>query len=276
MIGGVRWNRFENDYTTSGPGAATTRVSSENSFWNPRAGPVFEPTSNQSYYFWYSTNSSPPGQFVETLPFTATPASSALDPERNEVFEVGAKVGLFDDRLGLYGALFRIERSNAQIADPVSGTITTSGDGQRVQGVEVGATGAVTPSWAVSANYTYLDSKTTESGTAANLGKRVQYVPEHAASLWTTYDLLKAAPANLTLGAGVIYRGQTYTNQDETAEVPSNFSLDALVSHEVTCNVRVAVNGYNLTNRLNYEGLFTNRAIPAAGRTVVVSLSTQF
>lgn len=276
VIGGVRWNRFDNDYTTSGPGAPTTRISSDNSFWDPRAGLVFEPTRNQSYYFSYSTNSSPPGQFAETLPFTAVEANRALDPERNEVFELGAKIGLFEDRLGLYGALYRVERSNAQIADPVSGLITASGDSQRVQGVEVGATGTITPEWGITANYTFIDSETTESATAANVGKRVQYVPKHAASVWTTYELFKETPANLTLGAGLIFRSQTYINGNETAEVPSNLSFDALASHALTPNLRVSVNGYNLTNRLNYEGLFGTRAIPASGRTVVVNVSTQF
>ncbi len=35
----------------------------------------------------------------------------------------------------------------------------------------------------------------------------------------------------------------------------------------------MAVNGYNLTNRLNYSSLFRNRAVPAAGRTVLFSLT---
>jgi catecholate siderophore receptor len=39
---------------------------------------------------------------------------------------------------------------------------------------------------------------------------------------------------------------------------------------------RFAVNLYNLTDRLNYTQVFSNRAVPAAGRTVIFSVGATF
>jgi len=123
-----------------------------------------------------------------------------------------------------------------------------------------------------------MDSETTRSATAANVGKRVQFVPRHAASLWTTYEAFRDTPYQLTVGGGIIYRSQVFLDAANNVEAPANFSLDALVSHSFgeRRQWRVAVNGYNLTNELNYDALFGNRAIPSAGRTVVFSLAAVY
>ena len=194
---------------------------------------------------------------------------------RDQNFEVGAKVGVFDNRLGLYASLFRINKKNA--TTPLEdGTVYSTSDRQRVQGAEAGVTGRITPAWNVNANYTYLDSETTRSTTAANVGNRVQYVPKHAASLWTTYEIAPQTPYNITLGGGMFYRSSVYLNAANSAKVPSNLSFDAMVSHKLAEQLTLSVNGYNLGNALNYDSLFSGRVIPSAGRTVLVSLAANF
>jgi catecholate siderophore receptor len=278
LIGGLRISNYDVDYKTYGASTAPTTVSSNDTFIDPRASIVFEPTPSQTYYFSYGTSTTPPGSFITTQPATFNAANSTLEPERNRIFEIGARTSLLNDRLGLYGALFHSEKGNATETDPLTGTITQSGDEQRIQGVELGVTGRITPDWTVNANYTYLDSETTKSTTAANRGGRVPYVAEHAASLWSTYEAFRDTPYNLTLGGGVTYRGQAFLNAANTAEVPANFTVDALVSHRFgeQNRWRASVNGYNLTNELNYDGLFGNRVVPAAGRTVLFTLAVTY
>lgn len=278
VVGGVRVSNYDITYKTYGSNAPTEAVSSNNTFVDPRASLVYEPTPTQNFYFSYATSTTPPGSYITTQPFTFTAGNSGLEPERNTIYEVGAKVGLLGNRLGLYGALYRIERGNAFVTDPVSGVITQSGDEQRNQGAEVGITGQIADGWAALANYTYQDSETTRSNTAANLGRRVQFVPRHAASLWTTYDALRNTPYQITVGGGVVYRSKVFLDAANTAEAPANFSLDALVSHSFgeRRQWRVAVNGYNLTDELNYDALFNNRAVPSAGRTVIFSLAAVY
>ena len=52
-------------------------------------------------------------------------------------------------------------------------------------------------------------------------------------------------------------------------------SFDAFVAYRFG-NFRVAANLYNMGDRLNYTQVFGNRAIPAARRTVIISLGSSF
>jgi len=278
LFGGFRWTRYDLDYRAGTPGAApATNVSVADSYFDPRAGVIFEPTPNQTYYYSYSTSSTPPGTFFTTFPASANNQARGLVPERNTTHEVGAKIGLVDNRLGATLALFHSEKANALVQNPDNPLeVIQTGDQQRVRGVEVGLTGRITPDWNVNLAYSYTDSETTRSLTTAIVGRRVQFVPLHAASVWTTYDIAPATPYNLTLGAGVVYRSKVFLTADNAAIAPDTVSFDALIQHRINDNLTVRVNGYNLTDRTNYEGLFNGRATVAAGRTVLVSLAAQF
>ena len=59
------------------------------------------------------------------------------------------------------------------------------------------------------------------------------------------------------------------------AEVPESVTLNLFASYKRD-GYRVAVNVYNVTDRLNYTQVFGNRAIPAAGRTVILSVGSTF
>lgn len=279
VIGGLRWSRYEVDYNAGTPGVATGRTSIDTGVdvWDPRVAVVFEPTRSQTYYASYSTSSTPPGSYFTTFPAAVGQFRDSFKPERNTIYEIGAKVSVLDnDRLGLFGALYRIDKDNSLQSDPVSGDAIQTSDKQRNQGLEVGVTGQILPNWNFNAAYTYMDSETTESTTPANRGKRVQYVPEHAASLWTTYEFNRNEPLNLTVGGGITWRSKVFLDAANTAQAPSNFALDAVVSHRINDNLRLQVNGYNLTNELNYTALFGGRVVPSPGRTVLVSLAAEF
>lgn len=276
VIAGVRWDNYWVDYKTTGPGFPVANVSSDSSFLNPRLALVWEPSDSQTYYASYATSTSPPGQFVAQGPNPLVANTSGLDPEENRIYEIGAKWSLLGGKLGVSAAVFRIEKDNAKELDPLTATIVSSGDAQRNQGVEIGVTGKITPAWTLYASYAYFDSETTSSLTAANVGKRVQYVPESSATLWTTYELFGQTRYHVTLGGGVTYRDGVFLNPANTAEVPETFTVDAMISHRLNDNWRIALNGYNLTDELNYDSLFGNRAIPAAGRTFILSVSAMY
>jgi catecholate siderophore receptor len=279
VLGGVRWSRFQTDYTAYGPTSAVTSLNSDTTAVDPRAALIYEPTPEQTYYFSYSTSSSPPGNNFAVLPGQATFNNTQLDPERNTLYEIGAKWSVLDQRLGLTAALFRIDKSNARTTDPLTGTTVATGDVQRNQGVELGAVGRVTPAWLVSARYSFNDSEITEAGTTATantVGNRVQFVPKNAISVWSTYDLFPREAYNITLGGGVTWRSAVFLNNANTQEVPANLSFDAMVSHQLGPHFRAQFNAYNIGNALNYDTLFANRVTPSPGRTFVFSLAGTF
>jgi catecholate siderophore receptor len=279
ILAGLRWSRFQTDYSTYGPTSTVTNLNASSSAVDPRAALMWEPAPNQSYYVSYASSTSPPGANFAVLPGQATFNNTQLDPERNRILEIGMKYSVFEQRLGLTAALFRIEKDNARSTDPATGDQIATGDKQRNQGLELGAVGRITPQWLMSARYTYMDSEITEAGTTSasgNVGNRVQFVPRNAASIWTTYDLFPGRDYNLTLGGGVTYRSWVYLNNTNTAMVPANLSFDAMVSHQIRPQLRAQLNVYNIGNALNYDVLFANRVVPSAGRTFIFQLAGNF
>lgn len=121
------------------------------------------------------------------------------------------------------------------------------------------------------------------------IGRQVVFVPKHSASAYTTYDLSDWIDG-LSVGGNVIYqakqnlvyqarsisfadRGTLTANR--IGVVPESLTFDAFASYR-TGPYRLSVNLYNLTNRLNYTQVFGNRAVPAAGRTVIFSVGATF
>ncbi|HEX5958751.1 MAG TPA: TonB-dependent receptor [Hyphomicrobiaceae bacterium] len=308
ILGGVRWDTFSARYKATNPEtglwtgttfnipddpntpadesltASGTAVnnSSDTSFVSPKASVIWEPTKTQTYYAsWSKSYSNLAGQFISND--TSGIGNATLKPEENTLWELGSKLSFLEGRLGLTAALFRVDKSNSTQTDPTSGDIVATNEEQRVQGVELGLTGRITSEWTVQASYTYLDSEILYNPAGRNTieheneGNRVAFVPEHAFSIWTTYDIAKMMNVRgaLLLGGGVTYTGENFVNSANTSIIPANFSLDGLVSYEAD-GWRYALNGYNLTDELNYDASFGNRAVPSSGRTVLFTIGKKF
>jgi catecholate siderophore receptor len=125
-----------------------TDLSRVDEMFSWKAGAVFKPRPNGSVYVGYGTSFNPS---AEGLALTA--ATSLLEPEENRSMEIGTKWEFFRSRLALSAALFRTDKTNARTTDPITALTTLEGD-QRVQGVELGASGMLTENWGVFAGYT--------------------------------------------------------------------------------------------------------------------------
>ncbi len=121
------------------------------------------------------------------------------------------------------------------------------------------------------------------------IGNQVVFVPKHSASLYSNYDLSDIVDG-LSIGGDIVYQGQqnvVYTGRSVSfadratltptrlGVAPKNVTIDAFASYR-TGPYRFSVNLYNITNRLNYTQTTSNRAVPAAGRTVIVALGATF
>jgi catecholate siderophore receptor len=121
------------------------------------------------------------------------------------------------------------------------------------------------------------------------VGRQVVFVPKNSASFYTTYDLGDFVPG-LSVGGDVVYQSKLYATYSARSvsyadrgaltaarigEVPESLTLDAFASYKFG-RYRLSANVYNLTNRLNYTQVFGNRAIPAAGRTVIFGFGASF
>ncbi len=105
-------------------------------------------------------------------------------------------------------------------------------------------------------------------------------MPDNSFSIWTTYNLSESiisGPGKWTVGGGILYQAEMFSanNSANTYVIPELFSLDAMIAYELD-GWRFAVNGYNLTDELNYDQSFNNRATPSAGTTAVFSVGKKF
>lgn len=198
----------------SGQGIA---FKSDDNLLTYRVGLVYKPIPNASLYIAYG-NSETPSQATVNGSGACTAATCTVDPEKAENFEVGGKWDI-DGRLSLTASVFRNERSNYKVAsnDPTVPDQQLDGSA-RVDGATLGASGRITEQWSVFANYTYLKSKVLQGvddfaaaqGRDFTRGDDLLQVPDHAFSLFTTYDL---PDYKVQLGYGVTYQGEYYLTQ---------------------------------------------------------------
>jgi catecholate siderophore receptor len=268
VTGGLRFDRFEADSEVSG-GNQLSRTDQKPSY---RGGVVYKPIEPVSVYVSYGTSFNPSAEQL-TLASTATSTNSSnIGPEENETYEIGSKWDV-SRRLSLRTALFRINKTNARTEDPNSTTdfIVLEGK-QRVQGIELQATGQITDKWQVIAGYTYMSSEVLSSRNAGEVGKSVQQVPEQTAVLWTTYNVDK----DWQVGGGVRFVDQRYNNNANANLVPGYALLDATVGYRLTENVDFRLNGYNLTDEEYYGRVGGGHAVPGAGRSAVLTTAFKF
>lgn len=302
VLGGIRYDDYEASYSSTQASATipTTGLcagvaqgdwcpdaNTDSQFWSPKVALMWEPTKSQSYYVSWAKSHTPQGLYIanDNASVPLTGAGSA-DPEENELWEVGGKWSALNGRLGLTAALFRVEKGNASYSDATSGDTVLLGEEQRVQGVELGLSGSITDAWFVQAAYAYFDSEilanpaatgTTPIAEDGYKGNRVSFVPENSFTLWSTYEISTFLPVDgkLLVGGGVTYSDGYYVNSANTSSIPSNFTFDAMVSYELE-GWRVALNGYNLSDELNYDAAFANRAVVSAGRSGVLTIGKKF
>jgi len=296
IIAGVRVDRYNATFNSVTVAGAPSYAKSPSTLVNPRASLVWEPDQNTTLYFSYGKSAVPIGTSVVGAPTPISTANQALDPEESETLEAGAKYSMFDGALGLTASVFKILKSNAVLTDPVSGNVQLqSGQKQRVQGVELSATGKITDDLSITAAYTYLDPVITfdmSCGTATpivcnpnpfTIGKQIFFVPENAASVWVDHSA-KWLAEGVTLGGGLVYQSKLFnaitttgtapnpTGISRIATIPETIELDAVAAYDFGGAYRIQLNVNNLTDRLNYSQSFGNRGTPSPGRTFIISL----
>ena len=176
------------------------------------------------------------------------------------------------------GAIFRVEKTNAreQLAD---GSYRLAGE-QRVQGVELAATGKVTDDWKVYANYTYLSSETTKSNDAKKKGQALANTPPHSFNLWTTYDL----PQGWQVGYGSRYVSQRNVTSADSAKLAEYWVHNALVAYQVNDQLNVQLNMNNIFDKDYVERVRQNAGADSRssavefgdGRNVILSTTYKF
>lgn len=281
VLAGGRLDYFDSKYhqaTTSNSDPTPFEGREKTTAFSPKASLIWEPTPDQTYYASWARSFTPAGQFVTNASSAISATQPDLEPEKSDLYEVGGKANFLGGLLSLTGAVFQIEKSNAFYTDAVTGDPVATGETQRVRGFELGVSGRPTDAWTVGLSYSYLTSEIlTSSAAVSTAGNEVAYVPHNAVSLWTSYEVSRhlEMDGRLDVGGGIVYSDAYFTNSANTGQIPESFSLDAFVAYEYK-NLKFALNGYNLTDNLNYSTGWSNRAVVAPGRSFVLTVSSKF
>ncbi|PKO53835.1 MAG: TonB-dependent siderophore receptor [Betaproteobacteria bacterium HGW-Betaproteobacteria-2] len=242
LVLGLRHDKFEVDHTNllSGENFDTT----DNKL-SPRAGLIFKPLQNLSLYASYSKTFAPrAGDQLSDL----TLVSSDFAPEKFINHEIGAKYDITPD-FSVTAAIYKLERENVAVANPLDPLETILVDGQETKGFEMGLSGKVTSKWSVFGGYAYQDGEISkDQGTTILKGADLAQTPEHTFSLWNRYDF------NDTWGAaiGVISRSDMYAAVPTitTSTTLAGYTrYDAAIYGKLSENLRLQVNLENLTNK---------------------------
>jgi iron complex outermembrane receptor protein len=186
---------------------------------------------------------------------------------------VGVKTEL--GRLSSTLAFYNTTLSNILTTDPDNPNFSIQVGEQRSQGIEFDIAGELLPGWKVIAGYAYTNAEITKDNRFP-VGNRLNNVPHHSASLWTTYTFQDAALKGFGIGAGVFYVGDRAGDLANSFEVPGYTRFDAAIFYEVE-RLRIALNFKNLSNICHFEGSQNFRDInPGAPFTVQGTISLQF
>jgi catecholate siderophore receptor len=266
VSGGVRYDWFDADTDTfTAETGITSRFDNQTDMPNYTASVAYRPAENGNVYVSYGTSFNPSAETG-----TLITGAEDLDPEENESIEVGTKWSLFDHRLDVSAAIFRIEKTNARTRELSSEPFELTGE-QRVDGFEVTLSGQITEKWSAFGGYTHLDSEVLESDNPLEEGNPLARTPDNTFNLWTSYLLTP----QLSLGFGANYVDNQTVSTTNTSEIASYWLLDASISYEVNDKVDVALNGFNITDEEYIEKAHGggSHAIPGAARSVLLRVS---
>ncbi|GAA6619144.1 TonB-dependent siderophore receptor [Scytonema sp. NUACC26] len=243
-----------------------TTSQSDNAF-SPRVGIVYQPNKNVSLYTSYTSS------FNQ---ITGTDArGNPFIPSRGQQYEVGVKTDWFDNMLSATLALYDLTRTNITTTDPSNSRFQVQTGEQKSQGVELYLTGEILPGWNIIAAYNYTNARVTRDN-QFKVGNFLNAIPEHSASLWTTYTIGQGSLQGLGFGLGVFYVSDREGDLANTFILPSYVRTDAALYYRRN-NLRVQLNFQNLFDTNYYVSAFNrNRVFPGAPFETQLTIGWEF
>lgn len=231
--------------------AAGTQSKADVSAFTGRVGLTYQAGYGLSPYISYSTS------------FNPIIGVSLLDggvpkPTRGRQIEAGLRWQPPGKNLMLNAAIYQINQTNgvtpALRTQDLSGTKSVQTGEVRARGIELSATGKVTPNLSLIASYAYQDVKVVQANDATLNNWPVDIPrPRQMASLWADWTWHTGPLAGFGLGGGVRYQSASAGAADNLLTVSSYTLIDAAVHYDVR-NWRFAVNATNLFNRHYISG----------------------
>jgi catecholate siderophore receptor len=277
LNGGIRLEHYDATFhSVDAAGLPTADLAVADVLVSGKAGVLYRLTEQTNLYFSYGSAITPPGTANFTLSTQPNNQNNPnVRPQESRNYEVGSKIGLYDNRLSLSAAAFRTDNENVIFTVDATAVppIFNQDDRQQVNGLTIGSLGQITSRWQVIANFGYLDTRQI-SQNAANNGKRLTLTPEFSGSVWTTYDF----PRGLSFGGGLRYMDEVFVNAANTIRVPSYSVIDLMVEYDLNSHLSLRLNVNNVTDERYIRNVNNNggRFNPGTPRAATLTSGVRF
>jgi catecholate siderophore receptor len=266
LVVGARHDDFQADYDRPAPAGPLAR---RDRVWSSRAGVLFQPSDYVTYYASYGTSFNPSAELYQLDDRAAN-----TPPEKSRNLEAGIKWELLDGDLSFRATVFRSAKTNERNTDlDVSVEQNLLSGKRHTDGVELEATGRITPRWQVFAAVALMRAEIdAATGQQANtLGKIPLNTPKYTYGMWTTYDL----GGGWRIGGGFDGAGLRYGQNANTTAAPAYTRWDALVEYEFK-KYSIRLNMLNLFDRDYYEGVYQGHVVPGIKRSAQLTFNARF
>jgi iron complex outermembrane receptor protein len=226
-----------------------------------RGGLVYEPRSDQQFYFGTSSSFTP----VTTIPPDGTP----LDPSTARNYEVGHRWQGWNGRVDTSIAGYFITRDNVTVQETVT-TVTQVGE-QTSRGVDLDINADLGGQTHLILNYGYARARFAEADDLTGLTPR--FVPANNLNLWLRKDW--ASGLNASFGAR--YLGKQFVDDDNTAEIDGYTIFSGAVGYR-TSRWEWTLNAENLFDKDDYflPGHFSNLVFPGQPINVTSTIRLKY
>jgi catecholate siderophore receptor len=294
LFAGLRYDYFQYDLwlaASSGRGGDVpeTDYAFSDGLFNGHVGVVYSPWEHGNIYSNWSTSANINGGEADSAGNCGYGGIctddqgnyQSAEPERSINLELGTKWNLMNERLLLSTALFQITKDNVieggNDSYQTGGSLNTGKN--RVEGIEFGASGNLTPKLSAQFAMALMDSETLKSFDPDNVGKPKANFAKQSANLQLRYQALP----KLAVGGNATYSSEIYGGQPDAA-ASDNIRLDGhtiydlFASYQVSEKLELRGNIQNLTDQDYYTAVYRGGDIVYIGdaRSANLTLNYQF
>ena len=279
LTAGGRYDRLDLDNTRDGGDKIATdfnafspKLSATYRLVDP-AGGADRPTAN--VYGLYSHAFLPPRRPSSLIP-ADVPLS--LQPEDIDNYEGGLKASLLQHRLALEATYFWMKHTGV-VLDTRQGAffIPTNAGEQKYQGVETGASYAITPKVSAYLNASFYHNRfgdfviESEDGNEDLTGNRLPISPDHVIN----WGALVRPHQNVDVTLDVKHIGDVVVDRDNAFLLDAYTLVDAAATYR-RGKLRFTLSGHNLFNNEYYSEGDLELASPGAPRQILFTTSVSF
>ena len=275
LSAGIRRDRFDTDYferrfDVNGAETGNAGFPAKDIETSFRAALIYKPAAAGTVYLGWGTSFNPSAESVSFVSSGRglTTGNVSLEPEENESLELGLKWILIGGRMAADTALFRIDKTNARVPDPLNPGFNTLAGEQRIQGISFNLTGNISESLELMTGYTRLNDEQLNRLTGTT--GRIDNVAPDTFSIWMNW----IASNRFDLGAGARYVDERVVG--DSKRVDDYWAFDAMAEYAYSDSLRFKLNLTNLTDEVYFDQLHPWHVIPGPGLTAIFAINLDY